>query len=45
MDIMYTRIHRILVLECGRIVEDGPPRELLSDRKFMFHSMAKEAGV
>ena len=37
-------MHRILVLDHGRIVEDGPPDELLSDRKCMFYSMAKEAG-
>ena len=36
--------YRILVLEAGRIVEFGAPRELL-ERKGNFYGMAKDAGI
>ena len=35
---------RILVLEAGRVVEFGAPRDLL-ERKGNFYRMAKDAGL
>ena len=42
-DCMYK--HRIIVLDRGCIVEYGPPGELLNEKKSVFHSMVKEAGL
>ena len=37
--------YRIVVLDNGRIVEYDPPSELLANRKSLFFSMAKDAGL
>ncbi|XP_067139263.1 multidrug resistance-associated protein 1-like [Centruroides vittatus] len=36
---------RVIVLENGRIVENGNPDVLLQNSQTMFHSMAKDAGI
>ena len=37
-------LYRILVLDAGRVVEFGAPRELL-ESKGNFYGMAKDAGI
>ena len=36
---------RILVLDAGRVAEFNTPQSLLKDKKSIFHSMAKDAGI
>ena len=34
-----------MVLDAGRIVEYAPPSDLLNNKKTIFYSMAKDAGL
>lgn len=36
---------RVIVLENGRVVENGAPENLIKNSQTMFHSMAKDAGL
>ena len=38
-------MHRIVLLDNGRVVEYDSPSELLANKKSLFFSMAKHAGL
>lgn len=37
--------HRIMVLDAGQVKEFAAPSELLSNKRSLFYSMAKSAGL
>lgn len=44
LTLTHITLYRILVLEAGRVVEFGAPRDLL-EKKGNFYGMAKDAGL
>lgn len=38
-------LHRVIVMDQGKINEIGDPNQLLSDQNSLFYGLAREAGI